>query len=75
MLEREIERAGIPAVLITALVPVAKMLGANRIVQGIGITHPVGNPNLSPNEEKELRKRLVGSALRLLTEKVETGKE
>ena len=74
MLEREIERAGIPAVLITALVPVAKMLGANRIVQGIGITHPVGNPNLSPNEEKELRKRLVGSALRLLTEKVETGK-
>lgn len=66
---------GIPAVLVTALVPVAKMVGANRIVQGVGITHPVGNPGLSPNEEKDLRKRLVGSALKLLTEKMETGKE
>lgn len=73
MLEKEIERVGIPAVLITALVSVAKMLGANRIVQGIGITNPVGNPDLSPNEEKDLRRRLVRSALQLLTEKIETG--
>jgi len=68
VLEKEIERIGIPAVLITALPPVAHMLGAHRIVQGIGITNPVGNPKLSGDEEKPLRKRLVKSALQRLTE-------
>jgi glycine reductase complex component B subunit gamma len=69
VLEKEIERIGIPTVLITALTPIAKMLGANRIVQGIGITNPVGNPRVSQNEERALRKRLVRSALQRLTEK------
>lgn len=73
MLEKEIERVGIPAVLITALTPVAKMFGANRIAQGIGITNPVGNPKASPDEEKASRKRLVTAALQLLTEKIEEG--
>jgi glycine reductase len=68
VLEKEIERVGIPAVLITALTPIAKMLGANRIVQGIGITNPTSNPRVSQNEEKALRKRLVKSALQRLTE-------
>ena len=45
MLEKEIERVGIPAVLITALIPTAKTVGANRAVQGVAITNPVGNPS------------------------------
>jgi len=73
VLEKEIERIGIPAVLITALPPVANMLGAHRIVQGIGITNPVGNPKVSRDEEKALRKRLVRTALKLLTETIEEG--
>jgi betaine reductase len=68
VLTKEIEKAGIPTVLITTLVPTAKTVGANRIVQGAGITHPLGNPRVSEAEEMALRKRLLGEAFRLLTE-------
>lgn len=74
MLEKEIERVGIPAVLITSLIPTAKMTGANRIVQGVGILHPLGNPRVSREEEKALRRRILRAALELLTEKIEGGK-
>lgn len=74
MLEKEIERAGIPAVLITSLIPTAKMMGANRIVQGVGITHPLGNPRVSQEEEKSLRRKILRATLRLLTEKIENGR-
>jgi len=74
VLEKEIERTGIPAVLITSLIPTAKMLGANRIVQGVGITNPLGNPRVSQEEEKALRRRILSAALQLLTEKIEDGK-
>lgn len=67
MLEKEIERVGIPAVLITALIPTAKMLHANRIVPGIAITNPLGDPKVSLAEEKTLREKIVVSALDLLT--------
>ena len=74
MLEKEIERVGIPAVLITSLIPTAKMTGANRIVQGVGITHPLGNPRVSQEEEKALRRKMLRAALQLLTEKIEEEK-
>jgi glycine/betaine/sarcosine/D-proline reductase family selenoprotein B len=74
VLEKEIERIGIPAVLITTLVPTAQMLGANRVVQGIGITNPLGNPRVPLWEEKELRKKILSSALQLLIETIEPGK-
>ena len=67
MLEREIERAGIPAVLITTLVPTAQMLQANRIVAGVGITNPMGDPRLSLEEEKVLRSNILMKALETLT--------
>jgi glycine reductase complex component B subunit gamma len=63
VLEKEIERVGIPCVLITALTAPAKSIGANRIVQGIAITNPVGNPELNPEAEKELRRKIVLRAL------------
>lgn len=75
MLEKEIERAGIPAVLITSLTPTARMLKANRIVQGVGITHPLGNPEASREEEKALRKRILGEALQVLVKKIREGEE
>ncbi len=74
MLTKEIEKAGIPTVLITTLVPTAQTVGANRIVQGAGITNPLGNPKLTPREERALRRRLLQAAFRLLTQRVEEGK-
>jgi betaine reductase len=74
VLEKEIERAGIPAVLITSLIPTAKMMRANRIVQGVGITHPLGNPKVSLEDEKALRRKILRAALQLLIEKIENGK-
>jgi betaine reductase len=67
VLEREIERVGIPAVLITTLLPTAKLVGANRVVQGIGVTNPMGNPRVSNKEEKAIRKEMLESAFELLT--------
>ena len=64
MLAKEIERAGIATVYVTALPTVATMIGANRIVRGPAITHPVGM------DEAE-RRRIVERALELLETDVE----
>jgi betaine reductase len=74
VLQKEIERAGIPCVLITTLIPAALTVGANRVVQGVAITNPVGNPELSREREKELRRRLVQKALEVLQTKIESQK-
>jgi betaine reductase len=61
-----LEKAGIPTVQITSALPVAKMIGANRLVLGNGIVHVVGDPSLSPNDEKTLRRQLIEKALKVL---------
>jgi betaine reductase len=48
------------------MTPVAIMVGANRIVPAAGIIHPLGNAELSPAEEKTLRRRIVEQALQAL---------
>ena len=60
---KELERAGIPTALIATIVPLAESIGPNRIVAGKSITHPLGNPGLSKDEEKAFRRRLVRKAL------------
>ena len=45
------------------MTPVAVMVGANRIVPAAGIIHPLGNAELSPEDEKALRRRIVERAL------------
>jgi glycine reductase complex component B subunit gamma len=74
VLEKEIERSGIPAVLITTLIPTAKMLGANRVVAGNAITSPLGDPKISLPEEKALRRRILTSALEFLTKNIAKNK-
>lgn len=64
MLAKEIERAGIPAVYVTALPTVATMIGANRIVRGPAITHPFGL-------DEDERRRIVERALAMLEADVE----
>jgi glycine reductase len=66
VLVKEFERAGIPAVLITALLPVARTLHVNRLVAGVGITHPLGDPLVSRGEEKGIRRRILDEALSML---------
>jgi len=61
-----LEKAGIPTVQITAALPVAKMVGANRTVLGNGIVHVVGDASVSPEQEKQLRRRLIEKALEQL---------
>ena len=45
------------------MTPVAVMVGANRVVPAAGIIHPLGNSDLSPEDEKALRRRIVEQAL------------
>jgi len=62
---------GIPVVQITAIPNIPQMLGVNRIVQGRAITNPVGDPALTKEQEKELRRKLIIKALELLQKDVE----
>ena len=42
------------------------MVGSNRVVLGTGIVHVTGDAKLPPNDEKELRRKLVQQALEAL---------
>jgi len=64
---KEIERAGIPVVQMANLIPVAKTVGANRIVPTISIPYPLGDPSTSEEEQWKLRYHRVGVALDALT--------
>ena len=63
---KEIERAGIPVVHMCTVVPISLTVGANRIVPTIAIPHPLGNPALSLEDERKLRRGLVERALKAL---------
>ena len=39
------------------------MVGSNRVVLGTGIVHVTGDAKLPPNDERELRRKLVQQAL------------
>ena len=66
------EKAGIPVAQITAMTPVAKAVGSNRIVQARGIVYPLGDRELPAGEERELRRRIVQQALDALATEVRT---
>lgn len=68
---KEIERAGIPVVHICTVVPISLTVGANRIVPAIAIPHPLGNPALSKDDEKALRREIVVKAIKALETEVD----
>lgn len=68
---KEIERHGIPVVHMCTVVPISLTVGANRIVPTVAIPHPLGNPALAPEDEKELRRKLVKKALKALQTEVD----
>jgi glycine reductase len=53
--------------MISALGPVAADLGANRVVRGIKIPHPCGDPSLDLAGDHDLRVRLVRGSLKAIT--------
>ncbi len=68
---KEIEREGIPVVHICSIITISQTVGANRIVPAIAIPHPLGNPKLSPEEEKRLRRNLLKKAFDALQTPIE----
>jgi len=52
------------------MTPVAVMVGANRVVAAAGIIHPLGSAELSAEDEKALRRRIVERALLALRTEV-----
>ena len=68
---KEIERAGLPAVVITAMTSVALAVGANRIVSAGRIPHPTGDPTQAPEHERAWRRGVVQTALKALSTPVE----
>ncbi|MBM4421196.1 MAG: hypothetical protein FJ034_06365 [Chloroflexi bacterium] len=63
----ELEGAGLPTAMISAIGPVAAELGAARVLRGIKIPHPCGDPGLDSARDHDLRLRIVRGALHAVT--------
>ena len=70
-MSKEFEKAGLPVALISAMFPVAQQVRANRIVKGVSIPHPCGDPNLSKELDARLRREIIRTALKALESDVE----
>lgn len=65
---KEIEMiAQVPVAIICVVVPIAKTVGASRIIPGVAIPNVLGNPALTPEEEKALRRGIVEKAVTALS--------
>lgn len=51
---------------------VALGVGSPRVVQGMEIVNPLGNANLTPEAEKELRRDILNKALEALQTDVDS---
>ena len=70
MISKELDRAGLPVALISAMYPLAQQVGASRIVKGVRISHPCGDPSLPPEMDARLRRDIVDSAIKALQKEV-----
>jgi glycine reductase len=70
-MSKELEKAGLPVALITAMYPVAEQVRATRIVKGVSIPHPCGDPSLPQELDARLRREIVHTALKALEAEVE----
>ena len=71
MVTKEIERVGIPAVVLTAIPLIPMAVGSNRVVKGLRVEHVCGNPLLSKEDDRRLQRRIVETALTALQTAVE----
>ena len=56
----------IPTVQITAIPMIPLSVGASRVVQGISVEHVCGEPELSPERDQRLQKKITMTALKAL---------
>jgi glycine reductase complex component B subunit gamma len=71
VIARELEKAGVPVVQLTALTPIPNTLGVNRVMASAAITYPTGDPSASLENEKKIRKAYVKKALEVLQKPVD----
>ena len=57
--------------MISALGPVASELGANRVVRGVKIPHPCGDPTLDAAGDHDVRVALVRGSLKALATRLD----
>jgi glycine reductase complex component B subunit gamma len=69
-MSKELEKAGLPVALVSAMYPVAEQVRANRIVKGVSIPHPCGDPSLPQDLDLRLRREIVQTALKALQPEV-----
>lgn len=65
-MSKELERHGLPVAMFSALPALALDVGALRVVRGIRIEHVCGDPSLAADEDHQLGRALVMTALRAL---------
>ena len=70
MISKELDRAGLPVAMVSAMYPLAEQVGASRIIRGVRIPHPCGDPGLPPEMDASLRKNIVKTALDALKAEV-----
>jgi glycine reductase len=63
---KELERAGLPTAHVCSIITISKTVGANRIVPSVAIPHPLGDPDKSAAEERQIRRALLEKALAAL---------
>ncbi len=69
---REIERvANIPVVQIATIVPIMLTVGSNRIVPGVAIPHPVGDPLHGPEADHAARRKRLLRALEAMQTEIQ----
>jgi len=68
---KELERRGLPVALISAIPMIPLGAGANRVVRGVRVEHVCGDPGLSTEADRALRRQIVGTALKALQTPVE----
>lgn len=61
-----IEKYGIPVVHMATVVPISKTIGANRIIPGVGIPYPLGDPTQGEEDSYKIREKMVRRALKAL---------
>ena len=71
MIANEIERGGVPVGFVTAMTKLGTLTGTNRIINGVKIPHPCGDPDLPPKADKNIRREIVKSALDALQTNVD----
>ena len=70
-MSKAIEEVGLPTAIVCAITSIAKVVNATRIVRAVSIPHPFGDPELSSDEEFNLRKSLVLKSLKAIAAPVE----